>query len=151
MKYISGYLAFTQHADDKEMSCGVWNFSPDIYNHVEDYMRESDDSIFKDRGIFETMLTTMSDNTVYMCANHVRAYCDLLLEHRFDILKGFYDMNIRDPMTSYKIYEMCQFYSLFQDREILEFMVREFGSNLRSFLLLNGYDKSLREVLDINL
>ncbi|MCM1441186.1 MAG: hypothetical protein NC131_18585 [Roseburia sp.] len=151
MQYISGYLAFTQHADDNEMSCGVWNFSPDIYNNIEEYMRESDASRFKDEGIFKTMLMTMADSEMYYCANHARAYCDLLLEHEFKLLTGFYDKNIRDAATAHKIFSMCQHYALFEDKEILTFMVKEFGSNLRSYLLLYGYDKSLREVLDINL
>lgn len=151
MKYISGYLAFTQHADDKEMSCGVWNFSHEIYDHVEDYMRESDESRFKDMGIVKTMLDGFSDSEIYYCANHARAYCDLLLEHDFDTLKGFYDMNIRDAATAHVIFDMCHNYGLFEDREILTFMVKEFSSNLRSYLLLYGYDKSLREVLDIKL
>ncbi len=151
MRYISGYLAFTQHADENEMSCGVWNFSPDIYEHIEEYMRESDDSVLKDTGIFKTMLNTMTSDEVYYCANHARAYCDLLIEHDFKTLKGFYDMNIRDAGTAHKIFETCQRYALFEDRDILIFMVKEFGSNLRSYLLLYGYDKSLREVLDIKL
>lgn len=151
MKYISGYMAFTQHADDNEMSCGVWNFDPDIYNHIEDYMRESDDSVFKDKGIHKTMLMSFVDSEVYYCASHARAYCDLLLEHRFDILTGFYEMNMRDAATAHDIFGMCQHYALFEDREILTFMVKEFGSNLRSYLLLYGFDKSLKEVLDIKL
>lgn len=151
MRYISGYLAFTQHADDNEMSCGIWNFSPDIYNHIEDYMRESSNSVFGESGIFKTMLLNMEDDEIYYCANHARAYCDLLLEHRFDILKGFFDKNIRDASTAHNIFGMCQHYSLFEDREILKFMVKEFGSNLRSYLLLYGYDKSLKEVLDTRL
>lgn len=151
MKYISGYLAFTQHSDDNEMSCGVWNFSPEIYTHVEDYIRESDNSRLKDVGIYETTLLTMEDSDLYYCANHARAYCDMLIEHQFETLKGFYDMNIRDAATAHRIFDICQTYALFEDREILEFMVREFGSNLRSYLLLYGYDKSLKEVLDIKL
>lgn len=151
MRYISGYMAFTQHANDKEMSCGVWNFDPDIYNHIDEYMKESDDSIFKEDGIHRTMLTSFEDSEIYNCADHKRAYCDLLLEHKFDILRGFYDKNIRDPATAHSIFGMCQHYALFEDRDILTFMVKEFGSNLRSYLLLYGYDKSLKEVLDIKL
>lgn len=151
MKYISGYFAFTQHADDNERSCGIWDASPDIYEHIEDYMQESDESVMKEDGIFRTMLTLMSDDEIYYCANHARAYCDLLIKHEFDILKGFYDMYIRDAGTIHKVFAMCQKYALFEDKEILVFMVKEFGSNLRSYLLLYGYDKSLREVLDIKL
>lgn len=151
MKYISGYLAFTQHADENEMSCGIWNFSPDIYDHVEDYMKESDDSRFKDIGISKTMLIGVEESDVYYCANHARAYCDLLMDKEFDFLKGFYDRNIRDAGTAHKIFELCQRYALFEDRDILTFMVKEFGSNLRSYLLLYGFDKSLREVLDVKL
>ena len=151
MKYISGYLAFTQHADDEEMSCGVWNFDPSIFEHIEDYMRESDDFPYKDIHIKRAMLNTMDDSEIYDIANHARAYCDLLIEHQFDLLKGFFDMNIRDSATAHEIFSMCENYALFEDREILVFMVKEFGSNLRSFLLLYGYDKSLREVLDVTL
>lgn len=149
MKYISGFMAFTQHADDNEMSCGVWNFSPDIFDDIESYMRESEDYPYRDAGIFDTMLNVVENSEVYKCANHARAYCDLLMEHDFKTLAGFFDMNIRDGGTKYSIFGMCKNYGLFEDKEIMKFMVEEFGSNIRSYLLLYGDDNSLKDALQV--
>lgn len=138
MKYYTGLLALSQYADSTEDSVGLGSRSSEFLSHKEDFIADTDDSVLGTRGIMETL--TIPTNESIICANHTRAYCDMLIQHKFETLEGLYDEALRTYSSIYKIMEMSRSARLYDDKEILLFLNSEYGSYFRSFLMKYGED-----------
>lgn len=146
MKYYTGLLALSQYADSSEDSVGLGSQSYEFLSHKDDFIADTDESVLGTRGVMETI--TIPSNEVIMCANHTRAYCDMLIQHKFETLKGLYEEALRTYSSFYKVFKMARSAGLYDDKEILQFMNKEYGSYFRSFLMKYGEDDLLSQIME---
>ena len=146
MKYYTGLLALSQYADETEDSAGLGSQAYDFLSHKEDYLADTEGSPLGDKGIIDTF--TIPTNENIKCANHTRAYCDMLIQHKFEELEGLYEIALRTYASSYKIFKMARNAGLYEDTEILNFMNHEYGSYFRSFLMKYGEDQLLSKLME---
>lgn len=146
MKYYTGLLALSQYADSTEDSAGLGSRSGEFLSHKEDFIADTDDSVLGTRGVFETL--TIPTNELIMCASHTRAYCDMLIQHKFETLEGLHEEALRTYSSVYKIMEMARLARLYDDKEILTFLNSEYGSYFRSYLMKYGEDRLLTYLME---
>lgn len=87
MKYLSGIHALNIPCNLE--TCGDWHQSAIKWNDLDDKLKESSDSIFKDYGIQKNItLTFLEGQPTYNVANHIRACLDLISEGNFSLVQG---------------------------------------------------------------
>lgn len=135
MLYITGMIAFG--VECKLNTLGKWNLTKNDFLDEENMKsRESEDSPFKNWGIEENKLIPYHDVCTYNVANHVRAYCDLLWEKKFDLLTGLFYECVGDMRARTDIFTLVngKLRHLAGFREINEFMMSEFGNSWVAYL-----------------
>lgn len=146
MKYYSGLLALSQYACEEDDSAGL---GADASKYLaEDYRYERDTEFSKlgSEEVFSTVIVPTGE--VKQCASHVRAYCDLLVEHDFESLRDIYHIAIRSYNVLNRIFLMARHYGLLNDEEIVSFLNDEFGSYFRGHLVMLGKEKALSNLME---
>lgn len=135
MLYITGMIAFG--VECKLNTLGKWNLTKQDFTDAKAMeLKESQDSPFKDWGIEENKIVPYHEYCTYNVANHVRAYCDLLWEKKFDLLTGMFYECVGDMRSRTDIFTLVngKLRHLAGFREINEFMEKEFGNAWISYL-----------------
>lgn len=133
MKYITGRYAMSLYADTDDMSTGIW--SDDNSKTVpEDHMADTEDYPFGSWGIIEDVSITDRIEG-YNVANCQRAYLDMLYDKRFKELEGLYDEAINYHESLHNILFKVFKFKLYEDKEICEFLAKEFDSQFTSFIM----------------
>jgi len=140
VKYYTGLFALTQYVDKNESSVGIADEYDTYYPDKENYLRDSEGTILGDYGIFEVDLLPYGGRVC--CANHKRAYLDLLLDNDFDTLTELFDYAIKDFDVIHEVFQICSQKQLYT-KERTQFFNNEFGSNFRSYLLFINEGKVL--------
>lgn len=146
MKYYSGLLALSQYACEEDDSTGLGVDADKYLEDPEKFERDTDYALLKDVEVFETIIIPTGE--LKRCASHVRAYCDLLVEHDFDTLRDIYEVAIRSYNVLNRIFLMARTYGLLKDKDIVGFLNDEFGSYFRGHLVINGNDELLASLLE---
>lgn len=135
MQYLTGLLAFGVECERD--SVGLWNLTKDQFVDSELYqLKNSEESPFKDYGIEVDKIVPYHEYCVVNVADHVRAYCDLLYEGRFDLLKDLFEDSIRSLKCRKDIFMLVygKLKYLAEFHEINEFMTEEFGNAWISYI-----------------
>lgn len=135
MMYLTGPLAFGIECERE--SCGRWNIpKTDWLNEDLMVLKDSDESPFKSYGIEENKIVPYHEFCAYSVANHVRAYCDMLYECRFDELKDVFGEYIRSMNCRKDIFMLVygKLKYLAEFPEINKFMENEFGNAWVSYI-----------------
>lgn len=135
MQYLTGLLAFGVECERD--SVGKWNITKSEF--LDDslfIMKESDESPFKNYGIEENKIVPYREFCTYNVADHVRAYCDLLYDHKFDILKDAFAEYVRSLKCRKDIFMLVygKLRHLAGFHAINEFMTDEFGNAWISYI-----------------
>lgn len=146
MKYYSGLLALSQYANEDEESIGLGEFASEYLRDVDKYIRDSEEALMGEDGIFLTDI--IPTGVEAFCASHARAYCDMLIEHKFEDLAGLYQRAINNYGVISKVFDMLKKYALFKDKDILRFLNSEFGSYFRGYLVTHGADSVLSDIME---
>ena len=148
MMYYSGLLALSQYVFEEEHSIGLGSDASMYLNEKEKYIRDTNNSKL---GNLEVAVGTIipTGEEAY-CASHARAYCDMLVEHLFDELKDLYFIAIDNYAVLNKILLILRTNSLFNDKDIVEFLNNEFGSYFRGYLVRYGEEKALSNLMNSN-
>lgn len=134
MKYLTGILAFQIPCELN--SRGLWNRSKkDFVNDELFTLAESENSRWKDWGIELNKLIPGREYALWNVANHVRAYLDMLVDKRFDELKGLFIEAIFDPKCRQDIFMASygKLRHLADWQEYDSFMRSEFGNAWESY------------------
>lgn len=95
MQYVTMMAAFGIPCN--RSSCGKWNLRREDFTAEDKFItRESEESPLKDYGIEKDKLVPYREYCVYNVADHVRAYCDMLYECKFDEMHGLFHECIAD-------------------------------------------------------
>lgn len=130
MIYLSGPLAFG-------VPCSLnteieWRFGRSDWTdeNMSKCMRESDNSILGTYGIEENVFIERKPLHTYNVANHIRAYLDMLLEGRYEELRGMFDCYIKVGIYRRDMFEVIIHKMLHLDtyKDINNFLYEEFGS-----------------------
>ena len=135
MEYLSGIIAFGIPCRDN--SCGIWNYTKEQFtdeNLLKPY--NSEQYPFGDYGIEENKIIPYhEDEELFNVATHIRAYLDMLVENRFEELKGMFEQAINDGKCRGKIFSLV--YDKLRARDdfmpIHMFMAEEFGNAWLSY------------------
>lgn len=135
MKYITGIISFGVECERD--STGKWNITKeDFLNEKNMELKESEDSPFKDYGIEKNKLVSYHEFCTYNVADHVRAYCDMLYEERFDELEGLFFDSINSMKCRHDIFMLV--YGKLRNMacfpRVNKFMTSEFGNAWESYV-----------------
>lgn len=137
MQYLTGLLAFGIPCDLD--TNGMWGFRSSDYSndeHFATFLRDSDNSPFKEVGIVNNVYIDQRPLCTYRVANHVRAYLDMLYEGKFDELKGLYQVAIGRPKYRQdifmQVYGKLRHLACFD--EVSNFLCDEFGTGWVSYV-----------------
>lgn len=135
MQYLTGLLAFGVECERD--SVGKWNITRKEFLDEELFqLRESDESPFKKYGIEENKLVPYREYCTFNVADHVRAYCDLLYDQKFDVLKDLFAECICSLKCRKDIFMLVygKLRHLAGFHAINEFMMDEFGNAWVSYI-----------------
>lgn len=135
MTYLTGMLAFGIPCDYD--TPGKWNLGRSDYLDKEQFITLStEDSPIGDWGVVPNCLVPGYEYMLMNVANHVRAYVDLLVLERFDLLKDAFFEYINNAKARKDIF-MIVYGKLRHTAnfpEINDFMEKEFGNAWYSYV-----------------
>ena len=146
MKYYSGLLALSQYAYEEDDSAGLGADASKYLAEADKYERDTEFAKLGSEEVFSTVIVPTGE--VKQCASHVRAYCDLLVEHDFESLRDIYHIAIRSYSVLNRVFLMARHHGLLNDKEIVNFLNDEFGSYFRGHLVMLGKEKSLSNLME---
>ncbi len=135
MKYVTMIPAFGVPCDRN--SCGKWNLRKEDFTNEDKFTtRESDESPLGEYGIELNKLVPYREYCTWPVADHVRAYCDMVYECKFEELKGLFHECIADLECRKDIFMLIygKMRTVGWFDSINKFMSDEFGNAWSSYV-----------------